>query len=937
MKIARTLREQILLTTKIFRSVPSAFVQNLFFLSCVSKKLGLLIVKDANSWLNRFGASLCLRALVAKKVFSKPGSFFKIKASLILVLVIIQALTLFAQQPQEKPLYLDYTRPYKLRVSDLLSKMTLEEKLLQMSSRISSPITRLGIPGFLWSSAGDGHCVGVPKGEAATIFPVPIAQAASFDRKIVFKLADAMSDEVRARVNGNVPKATLTFWSPVVEMARDPRWGRTEECYGEDPYLTGQLSLAFVKGLQGDNPRYLKSTAGPKHFALNNEEWCRHNGSSNVDDQLLHEYYLRPYQTLVQQGKVMQIMASYNRLNEVPSIGNKKLLTDILRGEWGYEGNVVSDCNGIRDLYEGHKYVANVQEAIALALNAGMDIECGDCFRDHLTEVVKMGLVSQTTIDTAVSRILLPRFKLGLYDPPEMVPYTKIPHSVVDGPANRAIAREAARKTIVMLKNDGPLLPLDKNKIRSVAVIGPVAAVAEFGGYTGGYSKAISPLQGIINKLDSNKVHYVKGTDVKITLPVIPPEYLIPAGGKPGEHGLKGEYFNNTECSGEPVLTRIDPVVDFRFGKSVPVPGIPASYYSIRWTGTFIAPCSGTYYIGGEFDDAIRLYINGRLLIDRTLNRNKSSDVAKIEVEAGKSYDLRLEYTQQWYNAEVKLCGAPMNQDKFAPAIKAAQEADVAVVVLGTDEIVEKEGVDRPDLNLPGDQEDLVKAVFKANPKTIAILQNGSTIGVIWLKENVPAIFETWYNGEEGGNAIADVIFGEYNPAARLPLTFYKSAENFPSFSDYDIRKGRTYMYLNNMKDNSKISEVLYPFGYGLSYTTFSYGKLEVISKKVDASGNVTARITIKNIGKRAGDEVVQLYAHQEKASVLRPEKQLVNFERITLQPNESKTVELVFPAKDLAFYDVNKKRFVVEPGIFKLMVGSSSADIKSIGLISIK
>ena len=278
-----------------------------------------------------------------------------------------------------------------------------------------------------------------------------------------------------------------------------------------------------------------------------------------------------------------------------------------------------------------------------------------------------------------------------------------------------------------------------------------------------------------------------------------------------------------------------------------------------------------------------------------------------------------------------------MNQDKFAPAIKAAQEADVAVVVLGTDEIVEKEGVDRPDLNLPGDQEDLVKAVFKANPKTIAILQNGSTIGVIWLKENVPAIFETWYNGEEGGNAIADVIFGEYNPAARLPLTFYKSAENFPSFSDYDIRKGRTYMYLNNMKDNSKISEVLYPFGYGLSYTTFSYGKLEVISKKVDASGNVTARITIKNIGKRAGDEVVQLYAHQEKASVLRPEKQLVNFERITLQPNESKTVELVFPAKDLAFYDVNKKRFVVEPGIFKLMVGSSSADIKSIGLISIK
>ena len=257
------------------------------------------------------------------------------KAFLILFLVLIQSITLSAQQSQEKPDYLDYSKPYNLRVTDLLSRMTLDEKLSQMSSRISSPVKRLGIPGFLWSSAGDGHCVGVPKGEAATVFPVPIAQAASFDRNMVHKMADVMSDEVRARVNGNVPKATLTFWAPVVEMARDPRWGRTEECYGEDPFLTTQLSLAFVKGLQGDNPRYLKSTAGPKHFALNNEEWCRHNGSSDVDDQLLHEYYLRPYQSLVQQGKVLQIMAAYNRLNGVPCIGNKKLLTDILRGGMG--------------------------------------------------------------------------------------------------------------------------------------------------------------------------------------------------------------------------------------------------------------------------------------------------------------------------------------------------------------------------------------------------------------------------------------------------------------------------------------------------------------------------------------------------------------------------------------------------------------------------
>ena len=864
----------------------------------------------------------------------------KTKGLLSLVVVFIvcfQSITAIAQTTDQKPLYLDYTKPVKARVSDLLSRMTLEEKLLQMSSRISSPIERLGIPGFLWSSAGDGHCVGVPAGEAATVFPVPIAQAASWDKNIVHKLADIMSDEVRARVNGKVPKATLTFWAPVIEMARDPRWGRTEECYGEDPYLTSQLGLAFVKGLQGDDPNYLKATAGPKHFALNNEEWDRHNGSSNVDDQLLHEYYLRPYQSMVQEGKVLQIMAAYNRLNEVPCIANKKLLTDILRGEWGYEGNIVSDCNGIRDLYEGHKYVATVQEAIALAINAGMDIECGDCFRDHLTETVKMGLVSMPVIDTAVYRILIPRFKLGLYDPPEMVPYTKIPHSVVDSPEHRAVAREAAQKTIVLLKNENQLLPLDLNQTKSIAVIGPIAAVAELGGYTGGHSKAISPLQGIKNKLDSTKVHYVKGTDVKITLPVIPSEYLIPAGGKPGEHGLKGEYFKGVDCSGETVLTRVDSIIDFKFGKSAPIAGLPATYYSIRWSGEFIAPCSGPYYIGGQFDDAIKLYVNGQLLIDRTLNRNKSSEVAKIEVELGKHYDLRLEYTQQWYNAEVRLWGAPQNPEKFREAAEAARNADVAVVVLGTDETVEKEGVDRPDLNLPGDQEDLVKAVFKANPKTIVVLQNGSTISVDWLKANVPALLETWYNGEEGGNALADVLFGDYNPGGKLPLTYYKSADNFPSFSDYDIRKGRTYMYGNNTKDSFKISEVLYPFGYGLSYTQFSYGKLEITDKTIDAKGRVKARVTVKNSGSRAGDEVVQLYAHDEKSSVQRPEKQLVCFERIHLQSNESKVVELEFPAKDLAFWSVATNGFIVEPGIFKLMVGSSSAEIHSTGKIVVK
>ena len=860
----------------------------------------------------------------------------RFKKVFLLLLLISSSFILFAQNTEEKPLYLDYTKSFKQRVDDLMSRMTLEEKLSQLITRIPADLKRFGIPGYQWGGEA-GHCIIARANDFATIFPVAIAQAATWDKNIVWKIGNAMSDEARPRFHAGLNKSTLTFWAPVVEMARDPRWGRTEECYGEDPYLTARLSLAFVKGIQGDNPRYLKAIAAPKHFALNNEEWCRHNGSSDTDEQLLREYYLKPYEVLVREGKAEQIMASYNRVNGVPSVANKKLLTDILRGEWGFDGTVVSDCAAIKDLYEGHKYSANIEEAIAQSLNAGMDLECGDCFKVALADVVKKGLVPLSTIDSAVHRALVSRFRLGLYDPPEMVPYTKIPLSVVDGNINREIARQSALEAIVMLKNPDNLLPLDKNKINSIAVIGPNAAKCQLGGYTGGYSKAVSPLDGIKNKIDSSKVHYVMGTDIKITLPVIPSGQLIPDNGKPGDHGLKGEYFNNTEFKGEPVLVRTDSVIDFKWGKRSPFSGMPSTYYSIRWTGHFIAPVSGSYFIGGEFDDAIRLYIDGTKILDRTNNRNQSSDAVKIEVVAGKQYELRIDYIQQWHTASIKLWGAPQNPDKFKPAVEAARKADVAIVCLGTDESVEKEGVDRSDLNLPGDQEDLVKAVFKANPRTIVVLQNGSAMSVNWLQSNVPAIFETWYNGEEAGNALAEVVFGDYNPAGRLPLTFYKSVENFPSFSDYDIRKGRTYMYCNHVKDNSKIIEVLYPFGYGLSYTRFSYGKLEVINRKSNENGIITARIRIKNNGKRKGDEVVQLYAHQVKSGVLRPEKQLVSFERITLEPNESRIVELTFPVKDLAFYDIGKKAFIVEPGVFKLMAGSSSGDIKSESHVVIK
>ncbi|MCK5104039.1 MAG: glycoside hydrolase family 3 C-terminal domain-containing protein, partial [Cyclobacteriaceae bacterium] len=393
-------------------------------------------------------------------------------------------------------------------------------------------------------------------------------------------------------------------------------------------------------------------------------------------------------------------------------------------------------------------------------------MECGDEFKKHLLDVVLSGKVSEETIDNAVRRLLLSRFRLGLYDPKDLVPYTSIPTSVIDSKEHRALARQAAREAIILLKNarlpgqDENLLPLDKDKINSVAVIGPNADVCQMGGYTSAHSVAVSPLDGIKNKIGSSKVHYVKGTDIKIELPVIPSEYLVPPNAKSGEHGLKGEYFNNTDCSGEPVFSRIDPVIDFDYGRGSPGERIQNNYFSIHWTGQFIAPVSGPYYIGGAFDDAIKLYFDGKLIIDKTKNRNQSSTVYKVELEKGKHYDLRIDFTQYWYKGKMKLWGAAPDPNKFIEAVNAAKKADVAIVVVGTDETVEKEGVDRSDLKLPGDQRDLIEAVLKANPKTIVVMQNGGPLSINWVNDNVPAIIETFFNGEEGGNALADVLFG---------------------------------------------------------------------------------------------------------------------------------------------------------------------------------
>jgi beta-glucosidase len=807
--------------------------------------------------------------------------------------------------------------------------MTLEEKVSQMMSRTPHDLKRFSIPGYEWSGMSAHN---TERGEVNTVFPHAIAQAATWDPALVQRIGTAISDEARALFHSGSPRMGLTFWAPVVELARDPRWGRTHECYGEDPLLTSEIAGAWVRGIQGSDPYYLKCIAAPKHFVANNEEWDRHNGSSDIDTALLRDYYLKPYEVLVRRDHAMGIMAAYNALNGVPCIANRWLLTDILRGEWGFTGTVVTDCNGIKDLFTGHHWVDNAREAIITAINAGTDIECGNYFKEHLLWLAQHDLVTEQALDTAVRRILLSRFMLGLYDPQQQVPYTCIPSDVVDGPQHRSLARQAAREAIILLKNENDLLPLDTQKIRTLAVIGPLANVALLGGYTGKYSHAVSPLEGMRNVFGAGRILYEKGTEVKITLPPVPAELLLPPPGKGEGHGLLGEYFADTSFSGTPVFTRIDTTIDFNFGKDSPVEGLPKQYYSIRWTGRLVAPVTGTWYLGGDFDDILRLWFDGKKILDRSKNRNRSSVTVSLQLEKGRTYDLRIEYSQLWYKGRIRLWGGVPDPHRFDAAVAAARRADAAIVVAGIDDSVEGEGRDRSSLGLPGDQAALVRAVLAANPRTVLVLQNGGPVSLPRLAEEVPAIVETFCNGEEGGNALADVLTGRYNPAGRLPLTVYRSVQQLPDISDYDIRKGRTYMYYSQLaKRHPEAPEPLWPFGHGLSYTSFAYDRIKAERKRVAPGDSIRVRVAITNTGERDGEEVVQLYARTPADGNRRPDRRLMAFRRVPVEKGKTATVTLAFPVDDLAYWEEKKSRFIVPAGEVTLAVGSSTKEIHGV------
>ncbi len=685
------------------------------------------------------------------------------------------------------PAYLNPDLPVATRVKDLISRMTLDEKVGQMMN--SAPgISRLGIPQYDWWN----ECLhGVGRAGIATVFPQAIGMAATWNKSLLHRIATTISDEARAKHHAALRNGVhdiftgLTFWSPNINQFRDPRWGRGQETYGEDPYLTARLGVEFVTGLQGDDPYYLKLVATPKHYAVHSgPEADRHHFDARVSEVDLRETYLPAFKATVMEGKAASIMGAYNRTNGEPCNASPTLLQKILRDEWGFDGYVVSDCGAITDIYLDHHVVKTPEEACAISVKAGCDLECGATYR-ALANAVQSGLIDEATLDRSLQRLFTARMLLGMFDPPERVRYAHISIEVNDCEEHRQLALQAAHESIVLLKNQQGFLPADKLKYKRVAVIGPNGNDPNvlLGNYNGTPSRSYTPLDGMRAALPDAQVTYSKGCTI-----------------------------------------------------------------------------------------------------------------------AGKS------------------------REGFSEAVLAAKAADLAVVCLGLSQQMEgeegqEEGVqggmhsygDRINLDLPGAQEELLKAIHATGTPVVLVLLNGSALAVNWAALHVPAILEAWYPGQAGGIAIADVIFGDYNPAGRLPVTFYKSVDQLPPFEEYSMAN-RTYRYFTD--------EPLYPFGFGLSYTTFAYSDLRLDSAKIKAGENLAARVDIQNTGQRPGDEVVQLYVTDREGTTPRPQRFLAGFERIHLQPSEKRTINFTVLPEQLSMVN-DRGQWVVEPGEFILSVGS--------------
>jgi beta-glucosidase len=849
--------------------------------------------------------------------------------------------------PQSRP-WMNPDLPLNQRVDDLIGQMTLEEKVSQMRDHAAA-IPRLGVPKYDWWNEG---LHGVAFAGTATNFPQVIGMAATWDAPLVHTMGETISTEARAKYNQAMRDNDhemffgLTFWAPNVNIFRDPRWGRGQETYGEDPFLTGRMAVAFVSGMQGDDPRYFRVISTPKHYAVHSgPEPLRHQFNVDVSPHDLEDTYLPAFRAAVTEAHAQSVMCAYNAIDGAPACASTLLLRDHLRDAWHFDGYVTSDCAAVSDIANGHHYAPDMAHAAADAVKAGDDLECGfgqgQAFL-ALVDAVHQGLVSEADIDTALRRLFSARFELGMFDPPPSFAYGQIPFTEVNSPQHRQLSLQAARESIVLLKNQDHVLPL-KSGIARIAVVGPTAELVQSlqGNYNGPPPNPVYPVDGIERRFSSTKIDYAQGASLVQGF-AMPIEHsaLRPASGS--GFGLTGEYFDNNTLSGQPVLTRIDRNVNFNWDKVVPLTGLHRNNFSVRWTGSFVPPAPGDYQLGVRINycyacenaEGFRLYLDGKMLVEsanKTTGERGSGVEAPVHFSDTQPHAIRLEYLHGTGSAGIDLTWIAPADALRNEAVQAAQQSDVTVAFVGLSPSLEGEempvhldgfsGGDRTSIDLPAVQEELLKAVAATGKPLIVVLQNGSALAVNWAEEHANAILEAWYPGEEGGTAIAETLAGDNNPGGRLPLTFYSSLSQIPDFAEYSM-KGRTYKYFSGRP--------LFPFGYGLSYTTFTYSDLKGPTV-LPAGQPAKVEASVTNSGAVAGDEVVEVYLTQPRAFET-PIRVLAGFQRVHLAAGESAQIDFTISPRSLGQVDADGNRVIV-PGNYTVSVGGSQPDDSTAGV----
>ncbi len=826
--------------------------------------------------------------------------------------------------------YLNSSLTPEERAKDIVGRMTLEEKVSQTLD-VAPAIPRLGVPAYNWWNEA---LHGVARNGFATSFPESIGLAATFDTKLMHEVGATIAVEGRAKYNEAIRDddhsrfAGLTFWSPNINIFRDPRWGRGMETYGEDPFLTASMGVQFVEGLQGDDPKYLELVATPKHYAVHSgPEPLRHGFNVPVSEHDLEDTYLPAFRATIMDAHADSIMCAYNAIDGAPACANSMLMQEHLRDDWGFKGFAVSDCDAIADIYRGHHFSDNMAQADADAVKAGTDLDCGRAYQD-LVKAVNDRLLPESTLDQSLVRLFTARMRLGMFDPPAMVAFNAIPFSEVNSPAHRELARRAAREAIVLLKNRNDMLPF-KESVKKIAVVGPTADLLEAieGNYNGTSPDPVTPLDGMRKAFGSENVIYAPGSILADGTPAPIPSAYLRTDSSLTTQGLKGEYFDNLNFEGTPKLVRVDAKVNFDWSREKPAADFPVKTFAVRWTGMLVPPQAGDYVLSlrgprvappsaasgftaaqGRQAERVRIFVDDKLVMDSHSNPlNAHLSFADLQPHA-----IRVEYVHQPDDRFVDLEWQPPANSLLGPALDAAKSADAIVAFVGLSPNLEGEemnvhvdgfdGGDRTTIELPAAQEHLLESLGSTGKPLVVVLTAGSALAIPWAKEHADAILSVWYSGEEGGTAIADALKGTYNPAGRLPVTFYRSTADLPAFTDYSMQN-RTYRYFKG--------DVLYRFGYGLSYSKFIYRIPTLNANAIQAGDSVTVRAEVRNLSQRDGDEVAELYLVPPQTAVS-PRVELEGFERIHLRAGEMRNVQFTLSARQLSEVDEKGNRAVV-------------------------